>query len=526
MSRANRRFAKSKQHAPLLEAFEGPELVIGLIGPIGTNLRLVSEILCDELKKVQYNTVEIHVSQLMSQLNHGIKLVQSPQEERYLSYIKAGNTIRRKLERHDGLALLSVAAIQRARKKTSGAHDTPIPRTAFILNQLKRPEEVETLRKIYGRGFIAVSSYCSKKHRIDSLTSKIADSHANDRRKSHYEPMALNLILTDLAEEEDEYGQRVQDTFPLADVIIDAETDNSIRSTVSRFIRSFFNDYFISPSKDEFFMHLARQVSYRSADLSRQVGAVIVAEKGEILTSGCNEVPKAGGGAYWESDEGDTRDFTLGYDSSVKMKTQILQDIFRRLKPVALKKELRGKSIDELVEMALFGKEKPYLKDSLLMDLLEHGRIVHAEMSAITDAARIGVPLKNSTLYCTTFPCHICARHIVSSGIRRVVYLEPYQKSLVTELYPDSIEIVGELAEVGTESIKVRFEPFVGIASERFAEIFKKRRRKDEKGNALKWEAHKARPIFNRFISAYTKIETATLVQFNAALETSGLHKL
>jgi deoxycytidylate deaminase len=43
------------------------------------------------------------------------------------------------------------------------------------------------------------------------------------------------------------------------------------------------------------------------------------------------------------------------------------------------------------------------------MDILEFGRVIHAEMSAISDAARLGRATKDATLFCTTFPCHICA---------------------------------------------------------------------------------------------------------------------
>jgi Cytidine and deoxycytidylate deaminase zinc-binding region len=45
------------------------------------------------------------------------------------------------------------------------------------------------------------------------------------------------------------------------------------------------------------------------------------------------------------------------------------------------------------------------LRDSRLMDLLEFSRVIHAEMSAICDAARLGRTTKDATLFCTTFPC-------------------------------------------------------------------------------------------------------------------------
>ena len=86
--------------------------------------------------------------------------------------------------------------------------------------------------------------------------------------------------------------------------------------------------------------------------------------------------------------------------------------------------------------------------DSKIMDLIEFGRIIHAEMSAICDTSRNGLSLKAATMHCTIFPCHICAKHIIASGVSRVVYLEPYPKSYAFELHDDSIVVdAGEQTE-------------------------------------------------------------------------------
>lgn len=53
-----------------------------------------------------------------------------------------------------------------------------------------------------------------------------------------------------------------------------------------------------------------------------------------------------------------------------------------------------------------------------------HG--VCAEMWAIAEAAEKGISLKGTTLYCTKYPCRICASLIAISGIKRVVYQEGY----------------------------------------------------------------------------------------------------
>ena len=48
-------------------------------------------------------------------------------------------------------------------------------------------------------------------------------------------------------------------------------------------------------------------------------------------------------------------------------------------------------------------------------------RTVHAEQNAIVTAARFGVQLQDSTLYCHMTPCYACAKMIINAGIKRVV---------------------------------------------------------------------------------------------------------
>ena len=53
-------------------------------------------------------------------------------------------------------------------------------------------------------------------------------------------------------------------------------------------------------------------------------------------------------------------------------------------------------------------------------------RTVHAEQNAIVQAARYGLPLEGTTLYCSMEPCRVCAMLIASSGIARVVARRRY----------------------------------------------------------------------------------------------------
>ena len=61
---------------------------------------------------------------------------------------------------------------------------------------------------------------------------------------------------------------------------------------------------------------------------------------------------------------------------------------------------------------------------------------IHAEQNAVSDAAKRGVSIDNTTIYVTHFPCINCAKTIISSGIKNVKYKEEYKHdNLVDELF-------------------------------------------------------------------------------------------
>lgn len=106
-------------------------------------------------------------------------------------------------------------------------------------------------------------------------------------------------------------------------------------------------------------MDVARTVASRSKDPSTQVGAVIVDENNRIKSTGYNGLPNG------------ISDDAINWNRS-------------------------GEFINT---------KYPY--------------IVHAEVNAILNAK---TDLTNCTLYVTLFPCHECAKMIVQSGIKKVIY--------------------------------------------------------------------------------------------------------
>ncbi|MDD5157803.1 dCMP deaminase family protein [Sulfurimonas sp.] len=52
---------------------------------------------------------------------------------------------------------------------------------------------------------------------------------------------------------------------------------------------------------------------------------------------------------------------------------------------------------------------------------------IHAEMNAIIWAARKGISIEGATIFVTLEPCSECSKNIIASGVKRIVYLTPYE---------------------------------------------------------------------------------------------------
>jgi len=61
-------------------------------------------------------------------------------------------------------------------------------------------------------------------------------------------------------------------------------------------------------------------------------------------------------------------------------------------------------------------------------------RTIHAEANVVCMAAKFGISTEGSMLYSTSSPCYNCAKLLVNSGIKKVVYMEEYRDSSGKEL--------------------------------------------------------------------------------------------
>lgn len=127
---------------------------------------------------------------------------------------------------------------------------------------------------------------------------------------------------------------------------------------------------------DKFFLDVASRLAEESHCVSLHVGAVIVRDK-RIISMGYNGTP----------------------EGLPNCDDQLSKGIFKR---------------EEHHDWSLINE-------------------IHAEMNALMYAAKNGIPVQDCTIYVTHKPCYECMKNISQSGIKRVVYLNDYKYSDISE---------------------------------------------------------------------------------------------
>jgi cytidine deaminase len=502
--------AKENPTKGLPKPEQGAELVIGLVTPLGVDGEAVVKMLTKVLdQEVNYSTQPIH---LIADLEKSEVIGPMPAAgiERIRTKIEQGNKLRSSLGRNDIFALYAVKAVFERRAAMVGRKVEAPPeelltippsgRTAFVIRSFKRPEEIRKLRRIYGPWVLIISAFTPRNARLAHILEELSEEGSvrgvKQKRTAH--PEVAELLERDAREEDDTtFGQDARAAFAEADLFIDltANPENELR----RFVRLIFQDRTSTPTKDEYAMFHARAAGLRSSSPFRQVGSAITDDSGELISAGTNEVPRVHGGYEWDessmtaSTKPDNRDLgqiegkTLG---EVMRKRELIVDTLEHLAkaqdPVVLSVEALEllKQHDPAFIERLRVKE---LRGSDLANVIEYQRSVHAEMAALLNALAHGSNVRNSTMYSTSFPCHICAKHILAAGIKRLVYIEPYPKSRAQHFYPEAIRVDRE----GEGKGAVEFDPFIGIGPNLFQHLFEANqdeRIRKEDGTIKRWE--------------------------------------
>lgn len=491
---------------------QSEQLALAFCGPVGSNIPDVRDVVTEILKNYNYEVQVIKISDLIKDNAErvGIDLSEDKLKEasRYLELQTAGNTLRQKFDPTilGQLAIKSIIFDRLSRIKKAKKIEGEFPveelktshRVAYLIDSLKHPAEVEILRTVYRNLFYLIGILCVEDVREDRL------------RQQKIAPEDVTRIIERDKNESLEYGQKLIKTLQFADYFITNNKENpaNVKPQLTRFFDLIFGTKIITPTKHEYAMYMAQSAAASSACLSRQIGAVIINQNEDIISSGCNDVPKAFGGLYTVEDGGDDARCAVNgkYCRSDKYKEEMEKDIqqilYKELSEMpGLKK---SKKVD--LSATILELSRKISHSTRLKDLIEFSRAVHAEMEAIISAARTGVSIKGGTLYTTTFPCHNCARHIIAAGITKVYYIEPYEKSLAFDLHKDSIILEPFLKE-GTDQNKVVFAHFEGIAPRQYLNLFQSKNDRKKDGQTIEKDPRKVKPVIHEYSESWIEFE-------------------
>ncbi len=321
------------------------ELVIALVGPVGSGCSTTYEILQSVLKN-EYSYL-VHYYKLSDYISESAKLVDGDISGSLSAAERVDRmqTVGDELRKVCGSAYLAAKAVEKIaeRRDTEGfgkaASGSAIPkklRQIHIIDSIKHPEELRLLRATYGEIFWLIGVFAPQSVREQRLTVQQSLDRAS-----------LGTIMQRDYREEDDHGQKVRDVFFQADFFVrnDQENKNQLEKSLSRFLEIIFGSPVHTPTLDESSMYAAYAEAAKSACLSRQVGAAIVSPSGELIGVGRNDVPRYRGGLYTEdAGDGDHRchawqDKRCHND---KRKDVLYQQIFSRLKSVICQDSCHG----------------------------------------------------------------------------------------------------------------------------------------------------------------------------------------
>ena len=153
------------------------------------------------------------------------------------------------------------------------------------------------------------------------------------------------------------------------------------------------------------------------------------------------------------------------------------------------------------------------LQKAGIRNLIEYSRSIHAEMEAILSVARSNKPgMIGATMYASTFPCHNCARHIVAAGIGKVIYIEPYPKSLATELHRDALSENSK-----DQDSHVTFQQFDGVAPKNVMRFFRSGVDRKSDGKKIERDKRVATPVFQPPLDSFTIYEQKVVEELHEA---------
>lgn len=178
---------------------------------------------------------------------------------------------------------------------------------------------------------------------------------------------------------------------------------------------------------DIVYMKVAKNISELSYSKRSKVGCIIVSEDGQIVSQGYNGTP-------------------TGFDNCCEIPHCSCQYV----KGCAVTEKPINEQLNvNYCSTILYGKPCQYLT------LITKPEVLHAESNAISKCSKYFSSTLNTTMYITLSPCIDCAKLIIQSGIKRVVFDELYRNSDGLELLKKSSIIVEQLIKNDNDEYKL-----------------------------------------------------------------------
>jgi len=364
-----------------------------------------------------------------------------------------GNVLREK----NGVGFLAEFVVSAVNRNLEGIEGNKRP-VGIVIDGIRNIGEVESLQQLPNFYLISVQAETS-----------IREGRTIGEGKRFNTKEEFDVADDRDMDEQTEYGQQVKKCNYLSDIIVINEGDVFIdaESPYKDYIEKILYKDYISLIEDiaqgnankkrartaEALMTAAYVESKRSSCLKRKVGAVIASPKGDIITAGHNDVPETADDCIDDPRYGRcARDFVQEkFGQKIEFCPNCGEQINIQVKCKECSEEIkkfckRCPKCNSTVEIEYICPKceknvfQFYLPGSGMDGtgkLLDICRALHAEENAILNLSKLGINLphihKNGSnlpescvLYSTTFPCNLCANKIVTVGIKKVVYAEPY----------------------------------------------------------------------------------------------------
>lgn len=317
-----------------------------------------------------------------------------------------------------------------------------------------------------------------------------------EKRKSQRGPFSKNRDERDQGKQSsihEIYKQNVSSCVDISDIAIN--NNGTIEGFYSKLIKYYsiiMQPGVVNLNSDEMFMNQAYSLSLKSSCISRQVGAVIIGANGYVVGAGWNDAGEGQVGCGYRhgtefknldnnvlvsnpNNEPDFREKITSNNLNYPFCYKDNYSSFVNSKKISnLIDKKKQKLVDIGFEEVKNDKLSQLLADGLNIKRLEYCRALHAEENALLQTSKNGgIGVRGGKIYTTSFPCELCAKKIYQSGIKEIVFTEPYPDSISQEV----------ILRDGVKKITLR--QFEGIKSHSYFRLYKPSMDKKEFINLL-----------------------------------------